>query len=210
MKCPHCSANLASEADQCSQCAFSVGVVRAYLGAEWVRLERITDNQSLLSLKERRQLEVVLDGFERQFPQCFMAVYLGPLPDRLTTSDLGFWLINHGAFHTHQIAKRNDYGIALVIDSSREMASLVLGYALEPHFKEEEARQILMSIQKTMVRRQYGHAVESVVEKMARALKQVGKRVVPDSGSACVFVSDDLGLQPLRAAHRTSKGIHKA
>lgn len=208
MKCPHCSGSLASEADQCPQCGFSVGVVRAYLGAEWVRLERITDNHNLLSLKEQRHLEVVLDEFERQFPQCFMAVYLGTLPSNLTPADLGFWLINHGAFHTHQIAKRNDYGIALVIDSSRQMASLMLGYALEPHFKEAEMKQVLMSMQKLLTRRRYGLAVEQVVERMAKSLRLVGKRGAPDSSGA--FDSNGLGLHPLRAAHRISKGTHKA
>ncbi len=208
MKCPHCSANLASEAAHCPQCGFSVGVVRAYLGSEWVRLERITDNQNLLSLKEQRQLEIALDGFERQFPQCFLAVYLGSLPSGLTASDLGFWLINHGAFHTHQMAKRNDYGIALVIDSGRQVASLMFGYSLEAHFKEAFAMQILNTIQKHLARRHYGYAVECVVGKITRALKQVGKRVVPESDGGALL-SEGLGLQPLRAAHRISKGSHK-
>ena len=120
MKCPHCNSPLTTGQSACTSCGFSASAIRAYLGADWVRLERVTDVAGRLNLRETRHLETVLDEFERRFPQCFMAGYIGVLPETLTLTDLGFWLINHGAFQTHQISRRNDFAIVLLIDPLRQ------------------------------------------------------------------------------------------
>lgn len=177
-----------------------------------MRLERLTDNANTLSLKEQRHLEVVLDDFERIFPQCFFAVYLGVLPGMITARDLGFWLINHGAFHTQQIAKRNDFGCALVIDCSRHVASLTLGYALEAHFSRADLERLLDQIDGPLTRTQYGQAVERAVGLFGKRLKQVGSRSLPGLPNSMGGQADlgDLGLQTLRAAHRQPKAVAKS
>ena len=77
MRCPHCSHPIAPQKTFCERCGFSDAHLAAYLGTEWVRLERITDAAHCLRLEESRQLEVHLDDFERQFPQSFLALYFG-------------------------------------------------------------------------------------------------------------------------------------
>jgi len=211
MNCPHCSASLAPDADECCNCRFSVRAIRSLLGAEWVRLERLTDNSNSLSLKEQRHLEVVLDEFERTFPQCFFAVYIGVLPPMITARDLGFWLINHGAFHTQEIAKRNDFGCALVIDESRQLAALTLGYALESHVNEAELRQILTQVSGSLKNRQFGSAVEQSVVLLGKKLSRLGKAVRLDAGRGRWTAADldGLGLQTLRSAHQPSRAVGK-
>lgn len=206
MNCPHCSAALASHVVQCPHCSFSVASVRSFLGAEWVRLERLTDTANSLSLKEQRQSEIVLDEFERSFPQCFFAVYLGSLPVPLTARDLGFWLINHGAFHTQEIAKRNDYGIALVIDVHHQSASLTLGYALEGLIPEAALKQILNDLRRPLARRRYGLAIERAVAHFTQRLRQAGTRTLPAAppGSNGPDL-EEMGLRPLRTSHRPSR-----
>src|SRR6476661_8492073 len=112
MRCPHCYAEVSPGGDACG-CGFSAAAIRTFLGSEWIRLDRITDASHRLNLRDTRQLEMVLDQFERCFPQVFFGVYLGPLPTELTVADFGFWLINHGAFQTRLPAKRNDFGVTL-------------------------------------------------------------------------------------------------
>lgn len=210
MNCPHCSASLASDAEECCQCGFSATAIRSYLGSEWVRLERLTDNSNVLSLREQRHLEVVLDDFERSFPQCFFAVYLGVLPAIITARDLGFWLINHGAFHTQQIAKRNDFGCALVIDSQRGVAAMTLGYSLEPYVAEVDVSLILEQIRVPLSRRRYGVAVERAVALFGKKLSQSANSVPPE-GAMISGPTDlsGLGLQTLRNAHRISRPTTK-
>ncbi|WP_166647279.1 TPM domain-containing protein [Prosthecobacter fusiformis] len=188
-----------------------MSTVRTLLGADWVRLERLTDNANCLSLKEHRALEIVLDDFERRFPQCFFAIYLGTLPASLTAADLGFWLINHGAFHTQQIAKRNDFGTALVIDCQRHVAALTLGYALESHIHEAELRHILSQMNSFLNRRRYGQALENAVGLFGRRLAQSATRTLPDvpPGPGTGDLGG-MGLQPLRAAHRHQRTGTKA
>ncbi|MEN3941358.1 hypothetical protein WJU23_08700 [Prosthecobacter sp. SYSU 5D2] len=206
MICPHCSAALASGTGKCGYCEFSVATVRGLLGSEWVRLERITDNHNCLSLKEQRHLEVIFDAFERMFPQCFFVVFLGAVPLALTSRDLGFWLVNHGAFHTHQISKRNDFGVALVIDCLHQNAALTLGYALEAHVRDADARHILNQVSSLLDRRRYGQAVERVVKLLGKKLAQAGTRSLPEV-PAKMAGSDlgSMGLQTLRAAHRPAQ-----
>ncbi|MBB5039297.1 hypothetical protein HNQ64_003569 [Prosthecobacter dejongeii] len=211
MNCPHCSAPLAVDAKECGQCRFSTLAIRSILGAEWVRLERLTDHLSVLSLKEQRHVEIILDEFERRFPQCFFAVYLGAMPQMITSRDLGFWLINHGAFHTQQMAKRNDFGCALVIDTQRSVASLTLGYALEAHVTEGELNQLLIRAQGPLSRHRYGLGIERIVNDFGKKLKSVATRSLPgNSLTPNPHGLDGLGLQTLRAAHRPARPSHKS
>lgn len=199
MNCPHCSASLSVSADECIHCGFHISTVRAILGAEWVRLERLTDPGSCLSLHEKRHLEVVLDDFERSFPQSFLAVYIGSLPPLLNARTLGFWLLNHGAFETGEVAKRNDFGAVLVLDLGNEGAGLTLGYALEPLISEEAACRMLEAMQGPFQRRHYGEAVERVVWRMKQCLMQAGQAQEQPRAAA---LSHGLGLQLLRSGHQ--------
>lgn len=204
MDCPHCSQGLAAVAAECPHCGFSIHTVRAMLGAEWIRLERLTDNLSCLSLKDQRHLEIVLDDFERAFPQCFLAVYLGNLPAMLTSRDLGFWLINHGAFHTQQLAKRNDFGTVLVIDCERKTISITLGYALESLIDADELDRLLKKTQSALLHQRYGLAVDKVVQSLTKLLKRAGSKSVSKAPPGAGWGQDlpNLGLHALRASHR--------
>lgn len=199
MNCPYCSASLSANADECRLCGFQIETVRALLGTEWVRLERLTDPGNHLTLHEQRHLEVVLDDFERRFPQCFLAVYLGSLPPLLNSRTLGFWLLNHGAFETQEMAKRNDFGAVLVLDLAREEVGLTLGYALESCLSEEQAGRMLESMRGPFRRRHYGQAVERVVARLKQELMQAGQ---PQPPAAAATHYHGMGLHPLRAGHQ--------
>ncbi len=204
MKCPHCSLPIASDQTACAGCGFSASAIRAYLGADWVRLERITDVAGRLNLRETRHLETVLDEFERRFPQCFMAAYIGVLPDTLTLTDLGFWLINHGAFQTHQISRRNDFAIVLLIDPLRQQAGFTVGYALEQALPERVLLSILNKLNRSLHQGAFGTAIERASHLVDKALRTAGKREPrrPESAPTVVGDASDLGLQSLRPPTR--------
>ncbi|GEP42907.1 TPM domain-containing protein [Brevifollis gellanilyticus] len=200
MNCPHCSAAISSGQGACLACGFSAGAIRAYLGSDWVRLERITDVSNRLNLRDTRHIEVVLDEFERRFPQCFMAAYVGVLPETLTLRDLGFWLINHGAFHTHQLTRRNDFAIVMLVDPLREEVALTLGYALEQILPEPVLTKILGELRSPLKRGQIAQSIELACTRIDRELRRLGRREKPRAERAPSMVGDasDLGLQSLR------------
>lgn len=200
MKCPHCSIPISTGQAACAGCGFSASAIRAYLGADWVRLERITDVAGRLNLRETRHLETVLDEFERRFPQCFMAAYIGVLPDTLTLTDLGFWLINHGAFQTHQISRRNDFAIMLMIDPLRQQAGFTVGYALEQVLPERGLLSILNKLNRPLHQGAFGTAIERASHLVDKALRAAGKLEPrrPESAPTVVGDASDLGLQSLR------------
>lgn len=206
MKCPHCSALLSASQASCMACGFSATAIRAYLGADWVRLERITDVAGRLNLRETRHLETVLDEFERRFPQCFMAAYIGVLPDTLTLPDLGFWLINHGAFQTHQITRRNDFAIVMLVDPLREQTAITLGYALEKILPEPTLLDILKKLRRPLHRGQVAEAIEAACRQVDEALRRLGRREhrQPDHLPASVGDASDLGLHSLRPSQPRS------
>lgn len=204
MNCPHCSSLITPAQPVCQKCGFSAAAIRGYLGSDWVRLARITDNAQLLSLKHSRHLETVLDDFERRFPQCFMAAYVGALPDNLTLPDLGFWLINHGAFHTHQISRRNDFGIVLIMDPVRQQASFTLGYGLESILKETFLTQILKKLQPLLRKGSFASAIETAVTLIEKELRSAARREPRqlDQPPSIIGDASDLGLHTLRQPTR--------
>ncbi|HYF35631.1 MAG TPA: TPM domain-containing protein, partial [Prosthecobacter sp.] len=195
--------NVARGTEACG-CGFSAGALRRYLGSEWIRLERITDNSNRLSLRDTRHLETVLDEFERAFPQVFVAVYVGALPTELTVSDFGFWLINHGAFHTPLTVKRNDFGVVLVIDPLRQSAGLTIGYALEHVLPEAALLAILSRMRPALAKSNVTAAIDKSIRHLKKALRAKATAVpreqpieAPPSGDLAV-----LGLETLRRDHR--------
>jgi TPM domain len=210
MKCPHCSTPLAQSQASCTQCGFSAAAIRAYLGADWVRLERLTDVAGRLNLRETRHLEVVLDEFERRFPQCFMAAYIGVLPDTLTLPDLGFWLINHGAFQTHQISRRNDFAIVMLVDPLREEAAFIVGYALEKALTEPVLAKILSKLRRKLKGGAIAAGIEDGCALIDHALRRSARQEprLRESAPSVVGDASDLGLQSLRPSPRSITRPH--
>lgn len=200
--CPKCASGLALDASFCGTCGFSCGTIRAILGGEWVHLARVTDKSQRLSMRELRRLEYRLDDFERSFPQCFCAIYAGPLPKSVTPSILGFWMLNHGAFEGAQIQKRNEFGIALVVDTLSMEAALTTGYALEKALPGHDLSQALSAAARHLQRSAVAVALEAVIHALTHSLRRAGRRVVL---SETMFQQSspapaNLGFEPLRPA----------
>lgn len=202
MKCPHCHASVQPLQNSCSACGFSAGLLHSYLGNQWVRLERITDAAHCLRLEDARKIEIVLDDFERSFPQVFFAAYLGVLPKVMSVAELGFWLLNQGAFNTHSVDRRNDFGMVLVVDPSTHTASLSLGYAIEG-WLGSDVTHIMRSTGSHLRKGAFGMAIETACHKCAELLKKHAraKNWKPAAAPAAGAVPD-MGLQPLRGGHR--------
>lgn len=206
MRCPHCSHPVALQKTFCERCGFSDAHLAAYLGTEWVRLERITDAAHCLRLEESRQLEIHLDDFERQFPQSFLALYFGALPPKLNPLELGMWLLNHGAFSTHQFAKRNDFGAVCVIDPLAGRHGIALGYALDPLIPTPQVETLLSDMVAPLRLSRWAEAADLVIASLSSVLRDHGKashrRIDTPPPPSRGGSPADFGLAPLRAGHR--------
>lgn len=202
MKCPRCHAKVGPEQHCCTECGFSATFLHHHLGNQWVRLERLTDAAHCLRLEDERRVEVVLDNFERRFPQAFFATYLGVLPNTLNVLELGFWLLNQGAFNTHSIHRRNDFGVVLVIDPGTRSVGISLGYAVEAYFTEVAMSHLLRLVASHVEKGAFGTAIETACQRCSDILRKRAKstRWEPDS-SAGLSGGPGLGLHPLRNSH---------
>lgn len=208
MNCPHCEHILSPGARQCPQCTFSLTQLQPVLGDQWVRLDRITDVTHSLRLGEFRALEIELDEFERCFPQSFVAVYVGQLPKNLRPAELGFWLLNHGAFNTPQVTKRNDFGIVTVVDFHSGHCSITVGYAIETLVKTKALQRVSLSLAKSLRESRMGDGLVETVRSLAKQLQNVGKPEARQPGDHGT-VATGIGLSTLRAGHRESKSTQR-
>jgi len=205
MKCPRCQASVRAEQTSCSACGFSATLLHNYLGNQWVRLERITDAAHCLRLEDTRRLEIILDDFERTYPQAFFAVYLGTLPTNLNVAELGFWLLNQGAFNTHSVSRRNDFGIVVVVDPSAKTACITLGYAIENCFSPKIINRMMQTVGGHLRKGAFGVAMEACCSRVSEVLRKHARHMPwqPDSPAIADSISD-IGLQPLRGGHRSA------
>lgn len=205
MNCPRCFAPASRQQNVCSACGFSAVTLHRLIGNQWVRLERITDAAHCLRLEDLRRCEVVLDDFERSFPQAFFAAYLGTLPMDINVAELGFWLLNQGAFNTPQMSRRNDYGIILTADPVAQTVALTLGYAIESYFDPRTLQKLLAEAGKHLAAGAFGRAIEAACQRSTRVLRRRARcaRRSPESGIEG-GVPPHMGLTPLRGGHRTA------
>ncbi len=202
MKCPHCECPLNAPLPACPQCGFSAEALGTYLGDHWVRLERITDAAHCLRLDDTRQCEVMMDDFERVFPQAFFAVYLGMLPTGLNVSELGFWLLNQGAFNTPLIQKRNDFGVVMVVDPVSKNLAVSLGYAIESYFDPKTLNALLQAAGEKLRAQEYGAAITVTLQRVMQVLRSHAR---PKPWSPEVsHQASTIAVEPLRGGHRVS------
>jgi hypothetical protein len=144
-----------------------------------------------------------MDDFERAFPQAFFAVYVGSLPHGLNVSELGFWLLNQGAFNTPSIQKRNDFGVVLVVDPVSKSLGLSLGYSIEAYFDEKALLPSILQTIATKLRLQdYGGAIKRAIQEVTQVLRKKARRAPWKPESAPV--SPALAVEPLRKGHQDS------
>ena len=205
MKCPRCQASVSPEQTTCPACGFSAAVLHNHLGNQWVRLERITDAAHCLRLEDARRAEIILDDFERSFPQAFFAVYLGALPGSLSVAELGFWLLNQGAFNTHSVSRRNDFGLVLVVDPAAKTAGITLGYAIESCFSQKILNRLMRAVGSHLRKGAFGLAIEDACLSAGQVLRKHARcRPWQPETAAVADAVPDMGLQPLRGGHRPS------
>lgn len=206
MNCPRCFARTTPEQNVCSACGFSAVTLHRLIGNQWVRLERITDSAHCLRLEDLRRCEVVLDDFERSFPQAFFAAYLGILPLDVNVSEIGFWLLNQGAFNTPLVSRRNDYGIVLAVDPSAKTLALSFGYAIESYFDARTTQKILAEIGGRLAAGAFGKAIETACRRCGQVLRRHAKSVQwkPEAGQQGSPLPH-MGLATLRSGHRAAK-----
>lgn len=176
MNCPQCSSPSSPVVMHCAACGFSAERLRRSLGDQWVRLERITDAAHCLRLADHQRCEVQMDDFERLLPQAFFAVYLGILPAGLKVAELGFWLLNQGAFNTPHMQKRNDFGVVMVLDPAVRELSLTFGYAIESYFDEATQHCLLKNAAKHLRFQDYGAAIRQLIQGCQDVLQRHAQR----------------------------------
>jgi hypothetical protein len=143
-----------------------------------------------------------MDDFERLLPQAFFAVYLGMLPTGFKVTELGFWLLNQGAFNTPLVQKRNDFGIVLVLDPAVRELSLTFGYAIESYFDEATQHRLIKNALRHLRIQDYGAAIRDLIQGCQGVLQRHAERQLrkPSTNG----MPAELMVQPLRGGLATS------
>ena len=170
MKCPRCVQVLQSGIQQCPHCSFSLAYLDAQFGEDSVVLERLTDAAGCLFPGDRTAIEGILDAFEQQFPQLFLAVYVGFLPEITDNRQFAFWLLNRATVPSLDYRRPNENGALLVLDLSSRSISFTLGYFIEPYFSDHELATLLKKGHPHLVDDEFGPAFLKIIPAFTKLL----------------------------------------
>ncbi len=177
MKCPSCQRPVDHEAESCYSCGYSEMEASVRYGTNRVMLNRVHDAAACLRKQERDELATAIDYLEINFPQILFSAYLGNLPDDLSMSELGFWLLNHGQVKGAEYVRPNENAILLILDMSTRQVGISLGYFTESLITEEEAYRALLHGRPHLLNAEYGEALEKIFLRLARVLRRKGRKL---------------------------------
>jgi len=177
MKCPRCRRPVDHEAESCYSCGYSELEASARYGANRVLLNPIHDAAACLRKQERDDLGEALNQLESKFPQMLFCAYIGHLPESLTPSELGFWLINHGQVRGAEYSRPNENAILVILDMNSKQVGISLGYFAEALLTEEDGYRALVHARPNLVNAEYGEAIERIFFRLARALQRRGRKM---------------------------------
>jgi uncharacterized membrane protein YgcG len=100
-------------------------------------------------------------------------------------------------------AKRNDFGIVLVIDPVQQSAGLTLGYGLECLLPEAALTAVLSRLQHPLRKMDFAKAIQLCARQLKKALRARGRAEPAELHQPPTPGSDlaELGLQTLRHNH---------
>ena len=149
-------------------------------GEDDVRVAALSDTAGALRAKERKEIRLLMNEFEKRFPQLFFAVYIGAFEEVSHLRQFGFWLLNRGAFVDVEVSRPNACGILLSIDVSGKAAGLTYGYSLHPFLDEDDTFTALSVGHPLFLQGQYFKGIEVVMNKLERTLIRRSKRAKKD------------------------------
>ena len=176
MNCPRCVQSVAPGQPQCARCGFQLSTLDTEFGDDVILLERLTDAAHCLRARDREALNVLLDRFEREFPQLFAAVYFGVLPEMTSIRQFGFWLINHAAVASIDISRPNEQGIIIVVDLQSRVMGVTLGYMLERFLTERELERCLRAARPALFSGDFHRGVTIFLKRVSKALRKVSRQ----------------------------------
>ena len=138
-----------------------------------MRLRGLTDEAGLFRRDERDKIEDALQAIGAKFPQVFPVVYTKSLGDNARLRQFGFWVLNRGIFEDVEAAKRNDGGIAIVIDPDSKSAGITYGYLLDSFFEESDSFECLSRAHSHWLEGRY---CDGLLKALAHLQKLLAKR----------------------------------
>ena len=177
MKCPRCIQELQNGVLQCPHCSFSLAYLDAQFGEDAVVLERLTDAVDCLSVSEMLHVDEFLNAFEERFPQLFLAIYAGFLPDMTDNRQFAFWLLNRATVPSLDHTRPNENGSLLVLDLNSKSISFTLGYFVEPYFTDHELATLLKKGHRQLVVGEYGAALFKIIPAFSRLLAEKARTI---------------------------------
>ena len=164
--------SLAPAEENCPHCGYAMAAMDEIFGSDEVLLERMTDAAEALSQVDRERVNAALDQFEQRFPQLFVAVYCGALPQQTSLRQFGFWLLNRAAIAGPDAMRPNENGALLILDTHGRSAALVPGYFMECYIDERDATRVLESARRELQRGSWATGLCQALDELTNRLRR--------------------------------------
>ncbi len=174
MKCPSCREALAEPGPRCPHCGLTLHKLDLKFGVAPKHFGAMTDRTLALPKPELRKLHILLELFQRKFPQSVFSVFLTEMPAGTALGEYTFWLANRVRFNTVEANGGKNFDLLLVVDVGGA-AGLTVGYGLENMLAEGELSAALEAGRAAFAEKNWTLGIERTVSFLMARMREIAQ-----------------------------------
>jgi len=159
--CPSCHAPATEIGRHCGFCGYSAEEAVKKFNFKPPALERFVDAEGRLKASEKRRLSHRIDQLERKYPQITFYFVLMRLSVKTDSREFGYWLFNASYPQNEEDVRKRPYGILFLIDLENRLASVTVGYGLDPFLTDSNLQQIMHSLKAFLQKKRFFKAIDA-------------------------------------------------
>jgi uncharacterized membrane protein YgcG len=156
-------------------CGFTLSRLTLKLGVQPVVLERVIDAAQSLAVKDRTELETMIDDFERRLPQVLVSYYIGQLPQGVSAGDAALWLCEYGVRKKQGIIIRGRYAVVVVLNPVTHTLAISLGLGLAEWVGQAMLERWMAQMQHHYWHGEYVRGLRDLLDKLGTELRARAK-----------------------------------
>lgn len=178
MKCPDCLLRIHKSAEECPHCGLSLCDLRELFNeANPVVDDGVQDVAGVLRKRMRESLLHAHKKCQKQFANLHIAMCFVALKQDVKIESYGFWMLNDGVFRKDAVELHNLGGrVVIVIDMTKKMVTMNVGYMLEEYVTENECFDVLADGHASLLEGDLVRGGEEIFASLRKYLRKVYRR----------------------------------
>ena len=138
-------------------------------------LDRYIDVENRLTNEDRARLDKTIASLESDLPQARIHVCLVRLLPGTDARECGFWMMNASIPRDEEEAQSRPWSALLLLDLAASLASVTIGYGLDPFVCDAQLRAALAAGQEDWQAGQLCAGIQKFLHQLHQTLRQAHK-----------------------------------